>query len=208
MLSRLLPGPIPSTPGDPMRRSTSAAAVALLLATTPTGHTQAPAPRPGDPKPPAPGTRGNADNVPYIGKRDPKGNPVRLARATGHVSNYTEEKVPAYTLPDPLVLASGRRVTSAEVWTKQRRPEILKLYQDEIYGRIPPNAPKVTWEVTETDKNAREGTAVRRRVVGKMGDRPGGPRMNLTIYTPVKAEKPVPILLSITFSFPAAKTKG
>src|SRR4029077_17428037 len=33
----------------------------------------------------------------------------------------------------------------------------------------------------------------------------GGPRMNLTIYTPVKADKPVPMLLSITFGFPAGK---
>jgi hypothetical protein len=53
-------------------------------------------------EPPKPGATGNPDNVPYIGKRDPKGNPVRLARATGHVSNYSEEKVPKYTLPDPL----------------------------------------------------------------------------------------------------------
>src|SRR5262249_6417453 len=178
-----------STPFDarssPMRRRTCAATVALLLATTTTGNTQAQAPKPGDAKPPAPGTRGNADNVPYIGKRDPNGNPVRLARATGHVSNYTEEKVPAYTLPDPLVLANGRRVTSAKMWGKQRRPEILRFYQNEIYGRIPHNAPKVTWQVTETDKKARGGTALSRRVVGKMGDKPDGPRMNLTIYTPV-----------------------
>ena len=46
---------------------------------------------------PAPGSRGNADNLPYIGKSDPQGNPVRLARASGHVSNYSEDKVPAYT---------------------------------------------------------------------------------------------------------------
>jgi hypothetical protein len=47
---------------------------------------------------PKPGARGNVDNVPYIGKSDPKGNPVRLASATGHVSNYSEDKVPAHAL--------------------------------------------------------------------------------------------------------------
>ena len=72
--------------------------------------------------PPKPGTRGNPDNVPYIGKSDPKGNPVRLAKATGHVSNYSEDKVPPYTLPDPLVLSDGQKVTSPEVWAKKRRP--------------------------------------------------------------------------------------
>jgi hypothetical protein len=184
-----------------MQRWTSLAAVVLLLGTATLGAAQAPAPQPGDVKLPPPGARGNADNIPYIGKSDPKGNPVRLAKTTGHVSNYTEEKVPPYTLPDPLVLFNGQRVTSAAMWIKERRPEILKFYQTEIYGRIPENAPKVTWEVTETDPNARNGTAILKRVAGRIGDKPDGPRMNLTIYLPPKATGPVPLLLSITFSF-------
>src|SRR5262245_1953633 len=150
---------------------------------------------------PRPGTKGNPDNVPYIGKSDPKGNPVRLAKVSGHVSNYSEDKVAPYTLPDPLVLADGQKVTSPEIWVKKRRPEILKFFQDEIYGRVPGNAPKVKWEVTETDPKARDGTAVMRRVVGRMGEKPDGPKMTLTVYTPAKAEKPVPVLLSITFGF-------
>src|SRR5207253_49520 len=82
---------------------------------------------PTDPNLPKPGSRGNADNVPYIGKSDSGGNPVRLAKATGHVSNYSEDKVPAYTLPDPLTMASGERVTSPQMWRERRRPEILNL---------------------------------------------------------------------------------
>src|SRR4051812_14146015 len=93
-------------------------------------------------EPPPPGTRGNADNVPFIGKSDPNGNPVRLAKATGHVSNYDEAKVPAFTLPEALVMASGERVMSAEMWRTRRRSEILKFYETEIYGRVPDNAPK------------------------------------------------------------------
>jgi hypothetical protein len=160
---------------------------------------QAQATKPDDSNAPAPGARGNADNVPYIGKRDPKGNPVRLAKATGHVSNYSEDKVAPYTLPDPLVMNSGARVTTAEQWLKERRPEILNLYRTEIYGRVPANAPKVTWEVTETDANARDGKAVMKRLVGRMGDKPDGPRMNMAFYLPAKTNAPVPVLLSLTF---------
>ena len=181
-----------------MRRSSLPPSVAGFLVTITVLAVQAD-------DPPKPGATGNPDNVPYIGKSDPKGNPVRLAKATGHVSNYSEDKVPKYTLPDPLVLANGERVTTPEVWAKKRRPEILKFYQTEIYGRVPENAPKVTWEVTETDPKARDGAAVMRRVVGRMGDKPDGPRMTLTVYTPAKADKPVPVLLSITFGFPAGK---
>jgi hypothetical protein len=162
--------------------------------------------KPDDPKLPPPGTTGNADNVQYLAaKKDPQGNPIRLAKATGHVSNYSEDKVKPYTLPDPLVMNDGRKVTTAEMWTKERAPEIRKFYETEIYGRIPAKAPKVTWTVTETDDKARDGTAVRRTVVGQIGDKSDGPKMTLTVTTPAKAEKPVPVLLSLTFAFPAGR---
>ena len=68
---------------------------------------------------------------------------------------------------------------------------------------MPANAPRVTWEVTETDSKARDGAAIRKRVVGRMGDRPDAPRMNLTVFLPARANGPVPVLLSITFGFGA-----
>ncbi len=96
-------------------------------------------------KEPTPGLTGNANNVAFIGKSDPNGNPVRLARATGHVSNYSEDKVAAYQLPDPLLMFDGKPVTSRKMWFNDRRPEIMKFYQNEIYGRVPTTVPKVVW---------------------------------------------------------------
>src|SRR5688500_12785374 len=81
---------------------------------------------------------------------DANGNPLRRALKTGHVSNYDGAKVPPYTLPDPLVMANGVRVADADAWRTRRRPEILRLYETEIYGRIPAGAPKMAWQVTET----------------------------------------------------------
>ena len=43
--------------------------------------------------------------------------------------------------------------------------------------------------MTETDANARDGTAIMKRVVGRMGDKPDGPRMNLTVYTPGQGQR-------------------
>ena len=188
-----------------MRTPIRAAALMLVAWASARAHAQPPAARTGDPAPPAPGTRGNPDNVPFIGRGDPHGNPVRLAKSTGHVSNYSEEKVRAYTLPDPLVLANGARVASADQWLRERRPEILKFYREQIYGHVPASAPAVTWTVAETNAGARGGSAVMRRVTGRMGSKPDGPRMNLTVYLPARASGPVPLLLSITFGFPAAR---
>src|SRR5262249_20714681 len=169
---------------SPMRTWHCPGALAVLLGCITLTAARLPAAQTEKDKLPAPGTKGNPDNVPFIGKNDPQGNPVRLAKATGHVSNYSEDKVAPFTLPDPLVTSDRRRVATAEMWLKERRPEILKFFRDEIYGAVPENAPKVTWEVTETDDNARKGTAIMQRIVGRMGGNKDGPRMNLTVFTP------------------------
>jgi hypothetical protein len=156
-------------------------------------------------EPPKPGTTGNADNVPFIGQRDSGGNPIRLAKATGHVSNYDETKIPKYKLPDPLVALNGKPVTTPDEWVKIRRSEIMRFYESEIYGRVPTNAPKVTWDITETDPKARDGNAIMRKAIGRMNADSHGPRMTLTVYTPARANHPVPVLLNISFGTPAAK---
>src|SRR4051794_40425974 len=66
---------------------------------------------------------------------DANGNPLRRATKTGHVSNYDEAKVPPYTLPDPLKFADGTAVRDAKTWQTRRRPEIIKLYETQIFGR-------------------------------------------------------------------------
>src|SRR4051812_44996519 len=96
-------------------------------------------------------------------RADANGNPLRRA-PTRHVANYDEAKVGAYTLPDPLVLQNGQAVRTAEQWFKQRRAEIIKLYENEIYGRVPARAPRLTFTVAQTETNALEGTAVRKHV--------------------------------------------
>jgi len=130
---------------------------------------------------------------------DPNGNPLRLALKTGHVSNYDETKVAPYTLPDPLIMSDGTPVKGVSTWQTRRRPEILRLYEAEIYGRVPAQAPRVTWLVTETDSQARDGTSVRKKIVGTVGDGTDAPKINLTLHTPVNARGPVPVILLVNF---------
>ncbi|MBN2593143.1 MAG: hypothetical protein JXA81_06525, partial [Sedimentisphaerales bacterium] len=63
-------------------------------------------------------------------------------------ANYDEAKANPYpNLPDPLVLKNGQKVTTAQMWWNQRRPEIVEDFDGEIYGRVPKDTPKVKWEV-------------------------------------------------------------
>jgi hypothetical protein len=129
---------------------------------------------------------------------DASGNPRRQAK-TGHVSNYDETKVGRYTLPDPLLSSSGARVKDAKTWRTVRRPEILRLYQTEIFGRVPAGAPKVTWRVTGVDRGAREGTVTIEHVAGTIGTASDAPRIPLTVFIPAKANGRVPIILLVNF---------
>ena len=131
--------------------------------------------------------------------RDANGNPLRLTVKTGHVSNYDESKVGHYTLPDPLILSNGKAVRDAAMWRTQRRPEILRLYETEIYGRIPPTAPKVKWALAATSSEAQQGQALMKRIVGKIGDAAEAPEIRLNLYTPVSAKTPVPVILLLNF---------
>src|ERR1044071_2709663 len=66
-------------------------------------------------------------------------------------ANYDVSKAnPFPDLPDVLTLKNGRKVTTAEQWWSQRRPEIVEDFDREVLGRVPKNVPKVTWTVTET----------------------------------------------------------
>ncbi len=134
---------------------------------------------------------------PTVLGRTPEGFTLRLARKTNHISNYNESMIPAYTLPDPLVMADGRPVKTAADW-KARRAEILKTYEEDIYGQVPANAPKVRWEVASTVPASRTG-AVLRRVVGTIGTAADGPKIHVNVYTPAGATRPVAMILLVNF---------
>lgn len=118
----------------------------------------------------------------------------------GHWTNYDPAKADTGPLPDPLVLKSGERVTDADTWWKKRRPEILRDFETEIYGKIPTNTPKVTWEIGETDIHALDGIARLKQIVGRIDNSrypAATPRIELSLYTPAQASGPVPVIVII-----------
>ncbi len=104
-------------------------------------------------------------------------------------TNYDESKVGSYTLPDPLVANDGTRVTNAEMWFAQRRPEILEAYRNDIYGRSPAPGTDVTFNVWETCTNALDGTATRKQIEINFSGTADGPVAHLLLYTPAGKEQ-------------------
>jgi hypothetical protein len=115
--------------------------------------------------------------------------------------NYDEAKVGNYTLPDPLVLQSGEPVQNAETWHQRRRPEILRLFETNVYGRSPGRLDGgLTYEVLEAGKQALDGKAVRKQVTVFFSGKKDGPKMDLLIYLPAAAPKPVSVFLCLNFT--------
>lgn len=114
--------------------------------------------------------------------------------------NYDEAKVGTYTLPDPLVCADGTRVTSAKIWEEIRRPEVVKLFEEHVYGRAPGRPDGEHFELTSLTTNALGGLATRKEVTLWFTPDTNGPRLYLLLYLPNAARQPAPAFLGLNFS--------
>src|SRR6266542_2165937 len=84
-----------------------------------------------------------------LGIKSLRPGPSGNEQAPNH-ANYDESTAnPFPNLPDVLTLKDGRHVTSADLWRRQRRPEIVEDFEREVFGRIPANVPSVSWQVSE-----------------------------------------------------------
>ena len=111
-----------------------------------------------------------------------------------------EEKVPEYTLSNPLVMSDGTKVVNAEMWRTKRRPEIAELFRKHVHGRAPIGRPKeMTFKVFDSDSKALNGLAVRRQVTVNFTGKPDGPSMDILIYLPAAVKKPVPTFVLLNF---------
>jgi hypothetical protein len=121
--------------------------------------------------------------------------------------NYDESKVRAYTLPDPLTTARGAKITDAAAWNQERRPELLKLFETYVYGKMPGKLPAMRFQVTSEKKTACGGKATRKEVSILFTGQPDGPKMDLLLYIPNQAQKPVPAFLGLNFAGNQSVTK-
>jgi hypothetical protein len=113
-------------------------------------------------------------------------------------ANYDESRVPTYTLPDPLVLSDGTPVTDAATWRNRRRPEILELFTQHVYGRTPSRSLVLGFDTQSLDTAALGGIATRKEVVIRFTD-DDGPQMDLLVYLPNDRTGPVPTFFALNF---------
>jgi hypothetical protein len=113
--------------------------------------------------------------------------------------NYDEAKVGTYPLPDPLKLNNGKPVRNAKTWYSKRRPEIVEMFETQQYGRAPGRPADESFEIVDKGTPALNGKAIRKQVTIYLNKDKTGPSIDLLIYLPAAATKPVPMFFSINF---------
>lgn len=118
--------------------------------------------------------------------------------------NYNELIANPYPYyPDALTTFDGRKVKSAKMWDKIRRPELVREFEDEMYGRIPDNVPSVSWTVTREEKKLMGQTQVIVRYLTGTVDNSSCPSITVEIQAnvvwPDNGTKNFPVIMEFSF---------
>ena len=114
--------------------------------------------------------------------------------------NYDESKVPQFELPDVLSTPDGKfKATNAFEWMQVVRPQVLDYIQDQMYGYMPPRPKEMRFEVREESDGALGGIAIRRQIRIHLKDDGGEHFIDLLLYIPKNAKKPVPVFHGLNF---------
>jgi lysophospholipase L1-like esterase len=147
----------------------------------------------------------HADMKAQLGITKLRPGPSGNEQAPNH-ANYDEATANPYPdLPDVLTLKNGRKVTTAAMWEKERRPEILEDFDREVLGRVPKDVPKVTWEVTSTTNTTLGGMPVVVKKLTGHVDNAKFPAIDVNIdmglVTPANVKTPVPVMIMFGGAF-------
>ena len=115
-------------------------------------------------------------------------------------TNYDEAKVPQYKLPAPLVCEDGSAVTDSSQWFAKRRPEVLKLFRNQVYGNAPGLPQSVSYRTVESGE-AFDGLAVRKQVEITLHNGGRNLTVGLLLYIPARHDGGgAPAFLGLNFA--------
>lgn len=120
-----------------------------------------------------------------------------VASTSSQAQNYDEAKVPSYTLPDALRSVGGKQITTKKEWGTTRRSEVLRLFEDNVYGQIPKTYSAIKFTLTNEDKAAMGGKAHLKQVQIEVRQGEKSLNINLVLFTPNQGTGPAPAFLLI-----------
>ena len=113
--------------------------------------------------------------------------------------NYDEANVPEYSLPDVMLCRDGSRVSDDKSWETKRRPEILHMFEEQMYGKTMGKTDAVTYTVLSVKTDALGGIAVRKEVLLRAHGNGMVHDMELLLYLPANTTGPFPAFVGLNF---------
>lgn len=113
--------------------------------------------------------------------------------------NYDESKIPPFTLPELLVNNSGHRITTVEGWENQRRGEILKIFSDQMYGKVPDFEYEITYDLRPVEAPELAGKATMEEVMISLSNANGKVDLTMLLILPANTQGNVPVFLGLNF---------
>ncbi len=113
-------------------------------------------------------------------------------------TNYEENKVPEFIIPDPLTNFAGNKIVTATDWIQKRRPELFQFFENKVYGKVPGDLDNVTFQLLEENENALDGKAKRKQVKVTLIKNEKSISFTILIYLP-KNSSSSPLFLGYNF---------
>lgn len=111
--------------------------------------------------------------------------------------NYDESNVPDYTLPALFETADGQQADTRDRWESQRRPEIIRLFEEHVYGQVPRHFTSVNFELVNENREALEGSAHLKEVDISVIRNGNSVTIRLNLFIPNSVNGPAPVFLLI-----------
>lgn len=102
-------------------------------------------------------------------------------------------------VPELLVSDSGNRITTSAQWERERRPELLRTFEQELYGKRPSVPLGLSYETVVARDNAVDGLAKLRRVKITYRGPCGTRDFVVTAFFPKCRKGPAPVFVYIAF---------
>ncbi len=113
-------------------------------------------------------------------------------------ANFDEAKIGDFPIPDPLLCEDGTKVTTAEQWQQKRRPEILRAFESEEYGKTPQDKASLHFTPLAKSETVLDGKAVMSQIRITFSDNPN-PHIDVLLFLPVGRKHPAPTFVSLDF---------
>ena len=132
--------------------------------------------------------------APFIPKTIAQQKPVPVKP---FVPNYDEAKIPEYVLPPILTVHSGSVEATRLAWMT-RRGELMKVFTEQMFGSYPSADYDLECQEVESGETF-DGGALRQQFAVKLKTSSGAQRIDLLVYSPKNATRPVPCFLGLNF---------